>query len=463
MQEADLTAGQINNEIDIIETSVIRPGESIAGKIKKNLFLRAEINKTTCYIGEPLMVVYKAYSRLNTSSQVVKRPSLTGFSVLEMVDTYEDRPVVEIYNGIPYYVSVIRKVHLFPLQEGHFTLDPAEVESVIHFVRISEDAPRTAFDYALSLESPPVTIAVKPLPAAQQPANFSGAVGNFSLKVLAPTVPVHPGELVKIQVVVSGSGNISLLTPPPVKWPAGVDTADPSVKESINRYAYPLTGSKTFEYSFAAPDTGQFTIPTIELSFYDPVQKGYKTVSSKPATIIVTPGLSKEQQSAQTAALEKENSGSLPRHLYWFAVVVILILGWIAYQSWQGIAARKRSSPARVQPVVPVMPVPTAPADLLATATTALQQGNRPLFFHELQQALWDLAAVKLAVTPTSLNKENVTARLKTNGVEQPIINDFMEVLNACEWALYVPEVETVETGPLLEKARGVLQGLQSI
>ena len=120
------------------DESEIKPGESIEEKIKNNFYLKGEANKTACYVGEPVMVIYKAYSRLNANSQVVRRPSLTGFSVVEMVDSYDNRPEIEKIDGKPFFTHLIRKVQLFPLQAGTFTLDAAEVESTIHFYRNSD-------------------------------------------------------------------------------------------------------------------------------------------------------------------------------------------------------------------------------------------------------------------------------------------------------------------------------------
>ena len=128
------------DDIDTEQESELHPGENINDKIEKNFFLRVEPSKTTCYVGEPLMVVYKAYLRLNANSQVVKRPSLTGFSVMEMVDAYDGKPDIERLNGRLYYTNLIRKVQLFPLQEGNYTLDPAEIETVIHFIKTDESA-----------------------------------------------------------------------------------------------------------------------------------------------------------------------------------------------------------------------------------------------------------------------------------------------------------------------------------
>ncbi|RYZ34366.1 MAG: hypothetical protein EOP49_34610, partial [Sphingobacteriales bacterium] len=134
LSSAPMTDDDDNDPV-VQDESELAPGESMEEKVKKNFFLRANTNKTSCYVGEPLDVSYKAYSRLNSNSQVVKRPSFPGFSVVEMVESYDNRPEVELINGSAFYTNLIRKVQLFPLQPGKYVLDPAEVESVVHFVR----------------------------------------------------------------------------------------------------------------------------------------------------------------------------------------------------------------------------------------------------------------------------------------------------------------------------------------
>ncbi|RYY29671.1 MAG: hypothetical protein EOO04_06780, partial [Chitinophagaceae bacterium] len=94
-----------DNDPIVQDESELLPGENVDDKTKKNFFLRANTNKTTCYVGEPLAVNYKAYSRLNSNSQVVKRPSFPGFSVVEMMETYDNKPEIEVIDGNAYYTN----------------------------------------------------------------------------------------------------------------------------------------------------------------------------------------------------------------------------------------------------------------------------------------------------------------------------------------------------------------------
>ncbi|MEP7257354.1 MAG: hypothetical protein ABI687_03180, partial [Flavitalea sp.] len=223
----------------IDDESELRAGETMEGKVKKNFFLKAEVNKTECFAGESIMATFKAYSRLNANSQVVKRPSLTGFSVLEMVDGYSNEPGIEKVNGKYFYVHLIRKVQLIPLQSGNFNLDGAEVESVIHFTRGAREEEsaikslrdflrggssrhgvnQEELDYRVNLETPSIGVRVIPLPEPDKDIDFSGAVGQFTVELEMPDKKIKQYEPAIVRLVVRGSGNFPLITEPSVQWP----------------------------------------------------------------------------------------------------------------------------------------------------------------------------------------------------------------------------------------------------
>jgi len=453
--------------VDVNEGSRLLAGQSPEEKIRKNFFVRAEVNKKSCYVGEPLEVVYKTYMRLDADYQVVKRPSLNGFSVIEMVDAYDNLQQKEMYNGMLYYVNVLRKVQLIPLQEGEFVLDPAEVEGVVHFSKKEEGTAGiwSIVDHPVTIRSEPVPISVKALPLAGQPPVFTNAVGQFTLAVNTPPPPVRQGDLVKIQVVISGTGNLPLITAPIVSWPKGVDTADPAVKEEVNQYIYPLSGSKTFEYSFTAPDTGDCVIPAINFYYFDPQQKAYKTATSQPDTMHIAPGPSKAEMEARNAVLVKDNETGIPRHLYFFAGIVLLIAGWIIYQSLQLKKARKKSKEAAIRAATPIVPEPkeSTPDELLNTAREALQRTDKRLFCHEVQQVLWKTVADKCQVPPSTLNKNNITGVLMAKGVPGDTVKNLLSVLNECEWALYAPDQQVDDMKRIFYEARSIVLQLQQV
>lgn len=398
-----------------------------------------------------------------------------------MVDAYDGKPEVELLNGTPYYTNIIRKVQLYPLQEGVFSLDAAEIESTIHFVKVNrplnenkdglrkmlnnsqEDKTgkkaRTALDYRTTLRSEPMMINVKSLPAVNQPLHFAGAVGRFSLGVQTPQQTIREGDLVKIKLVVSGSGNISLLTAPVIEWPDGVDTADPVVKETINKYVYPASGTKTFEYSFAAPDTGNFVIPEVRLPYYDPVQKIYKIATSAPVTLHVKPGVKTDLGSIP--ANEEISSSSGSRHLYFFGGVVLIIVGWL---TWQVLHMRKGRAAKNADASTPIeanVVKKSIVEETLFKAEWALERGKPQLFYHELEQAIWQVIAIKYNLLPSALNKYNAVQHLRNKNVASDVISDFSAVLDELQWALYTPDQSAHDMEKLLQKSRAILENIE--
>lgn len=331
---------QDDNRGGLVEdNSELAPGENADDKIKKNFFLRAEVTKNECFVGEPLMAVFKAYSRLDANSQVLRRPSLSGFSVVEMVDAYSNHPEVERYNGENYFVHLIRKVQLFPLQPGKFTIEPAEVESIIHLRRSSRQGLRfrdffrkknsdASLERQMVFETQPLTIQVNPLPLKDQPGDYAGAVGDFIVHLQMTDTVFAAREPNIVKLTISGTGNFPLVTEPHVNWPSSAEISGPTVAEQVNKYAYPLSGVKTYQFTIEHRDTGTFTIPPVQFSFFDARSKTYKTAESKELTYTVSQASSVRKKEAP---LVFTNEKQTPLHYYYFGAVALIIISLIIY------------------------------------------------------------------------------------------------------------------------------------
>lgn len=335
-----------NNSVDLYsevrDQSEIQPGENIDEKIHKNFFLKADVTKTTCYVGEPIMATFKAYSRLDANSQVAKRPSLSGFSVIEMVDAYSNQPEVEKYNGEYFYVHLIRKVQLFPLQPGSFTLEPAEVESVIHlrdgsnkgrglrhlrdFFRRGER--NNTLQRQVTFKTPEVNIEVKPLPEADEPERFSGAVGKFSIELKMDDSTGVQHQPLTVRLLIKGTGNFPLITDPEIEWPKGVVVSDPIVTEDVNKYVFPLSGVKEFQYVLDHSDTGTYIIPPIKFTYFDPASKSYQSAQSLPQTYSVKVALA-DRQIIDNSVFKRRTE--TPLHFYYLGILAVLITAVIIF------------------------------------------------------------------------------------------------------------------------------------
>jgi hypothetical protein len=367
---------------DVDREYILRPGEDVKDKIRKNLFVKVQVNKNTCFVGEPIVATYKLYSRLSSESRVTKRPSLNGFSVYDMVDPGSDPVSVEKLNGKAYTVHIIRKTQLIPLQSGNINLDPVEVENTVHFVkgggrqdtRRSGNSIRDLLDQMMddnswgpevnenvTLDTKPVAITVKPLPE-NKPAGYNGAVGSFSIETSLAGKTIAAQDEATLHVVVKGKGNLPVLTAPVIDWPSGFDAFEPTTKEDVNKTIAPMSGSKTFDYVFTPRTPGHYTIPAVNFSYFDPSSQTYKSAGSDPQDIQVTPAVRKSRSAAGVAAVRPETQSTTSRigrfiqdHLEW--IFAVLLISGVAVYFWrQNLRLKKEGPGAGATPIAPPAP-----------------------------------------------------------------------------------------------------------
>ncbi|MBI5655836.1 MAG: BatD family protein, partial [Geobacter sp.] len=97
-----------------------------------------------------------------------------------------------------------------PDKAGTFLIGPARLECEVMEAAQGSSAffggvePRT-----VSLASEPVSLTVLPLPAAGRPDTFSGAVGSFTLNIVARPDSAAIGDPLTITAVIGGMGNLT--------------------------------------------------------------------------------------------------------------------------------------------------------------------------------------------------------------------------------------------------------------
>jgi hypothetical protein len=463
---------------------VLRPGENITEKIKKNLFVKVQADKTTCFIGEPIVVTYKLYSRLRSESRVIKRPSLNGFSVYDMIDPNTDVASVETLNGKQFAVHIIRKAQLIPLQAGTVDLDPAEVENKVYFIKQSSDAHRrgsladdifgqypedgTETDQNITLQSQPLAITIKPLPEANKPADFNGAVGHFTIEAGIENKKIAARDAATLKVIVRGNGNLPIVNAPQIKWPDSVEAYDATAKEEVDKTVAPLSGSKTFEYLFSPQKKGSYILPAVDFSYFDPTSASYKTVSSGPFNFeVATAAKQKKFSFASKEEVSSSLKTFLQKHLEWF--FALLILSGLAIYLWrQNTRLRKadlqlKAAAALIQtPVENTIPAHLpGPVDPLSRAKRLLANADYTGFYRELNQAIWDTLRDELHLPSSELNKYNIRRQLKIKGWDEATIASLENTLNECEMNLYTPDHNEKNMQHILENAEMIIKYLR--
>ena len=421
---------------DFTKDQLIKRGENISAKIKGNLLIKLDANKTSSYVGEPILATYKLATRLRSQSRVVKQPTFSGATVVEMTPE-ETVPKQERLNGRMYNVYTIRKVQLFPLQAGSFVLPQATVENKVTFYKAENVSYRDIYynpstlpveEKTVTLTNAAVTVDVKPLPAGA-PAGFSGAVGRFRMDVLkSGDNTVTTNNTSNFVVVVEGPGNLQQVKSPTVNWPKGVESFDPTDEEEVDKTAFPAKVRKTFSYPFLITKVGNYTIPPVEFVYFDPYSAKYITLQSKPFSFRVTEG----QRPVISNFDFKEKFG--------FETHLALILGGGLLAIFTGLiiySRRQRKKPVLTKVVArPNQMQQQSPSDAVQFInyikhSNPVEEG--PTFYKQLHRHITSYVKAKF-----DMGVDDIDA-IATTHPDEETFSSIKSLLNQCNLAMYTP------------------------
>lgn len=445
----------------------LRPGENVQDKIRQNLFLKILVDKRNCFVGEPVLATFKLYSRLESKSDIVKNPGFYGFTVHDMVNLSDKQVAIESVNGKPFDVHTIRKVQLYPLQAGVFTIDAMEVKNKVEFSRSavnkkteqeivegvlgnseSNNRKENTEELETNMSTEPVIITVKPLPDRAKPISFDGATGVFTIAAVAVKNKLTRDEGDVLEVIIRGKGNFIQLNAPVVQWPKGMEGFDPSVKDSLDKSASPLVGSRTYRYPFVSATAGEYTIPGISFSFFNPDSGNYKTITTGTLQVKID---EKKTDLVTTGKVQVKTAAG--GNAFWLVVVGILVI----FGSLFLFLKRRRGSTKKeiIQPgetkIGLSIEQSLAPASLLINA-------DDKTFYSSLSQSIWNYFGTHFHLSGSEMSKENIIVRLKESKVDEELIAETNNILQQCEAGVFTNANLSVDKTLLLDKAKKILE-----
>ncbi len=472
---------------------ILRKGESAMDKIKRNMLVRVEVNKNSCYVGEPVIATYKLYTRLKSESSVTGNPSFNGFSVIDLQQPNNMNYTHERFEGKEYNVYTIRKVQLYPLQSGNLELEPIEIENKVRFIkeeyaRQQADDMNDVFrdfteatipangveDQVVALQSKPVTIQVKALPDADKPAGFKGAVGNFNLVAGLEKDNFSTDDAGKLQIILSGEGNLQLVNNPEIQWPQGLDAFEPKSIDDIEKTTVPVSGKKLIEYPFTVTDPGSHTLPPIEFSFFDPKTAKYKTITTKTLSFTVTKGTGKIAKDTMAIVNEEKNKGFLHkvfsnRRLVVSIVAALILIGLIIWLKKDNKRIKKAKEEELVKEkekaaliTEPVEEIISNQKNPLEEAELYLVNNDSKQFYTTLNQSFKNFLSHKLNIPQEELNKKTINERMDKKNIAIETSLQVQQLLDEIEWELYTPFSDTSKMQQVYDRANELVQMLNT-
>ena len=465
---------------------ILKKGENINDKVQKNLFLKLDVSKTNCFVGEPVIASYKLYTRLRSETNVTSAPSFNGFSVSELELNDHNSAAIEKYNGREYNVYTLRKVQLYPLQPGTITLDPVVADNKVTFIKseyagtqrgdmfydmlqnfADATSPQDAvIEQHVTLQSKAVEITVKPLPRENMPPDFIGAVGNFTIQSSFQKNNITTDDAGNLKIVISGTGNIQLINAPKINWPGGIDGFDAKITDDINKFSVPMKGSKTFIYPFTVSNPGTYTIPPASFSFFDPAASVYKTLQTKPLVITVTrgTGIPNSPYLKNRIIQSPEVTGFLNIYSLYFAIGILLLAGvgfWIIQKNISKkkneLLKTKAKNENPGKEVIETKPEFIIPANPLEEAHEKLMEENSGAFYSVLDASFKKYLSARFKVPAEELTKKRLNEELDKCNVGLGTSLLLSSLMEDVELNLYAPPPNVNHLKEVYEKASEVV------
>lgn len=434
-----------------------------------DVLLVASVDRTNVYKGEPVRVSFKFYTRVAMGVEEQKMPSFNGFWT-QRLNLDANRWSREEYKGKIYDACPVAEYLLFPQQSGKLTVEPMEMK-IMARIQVQGQRSHDPFmeffggpqimEVPVAVSSKPLTINVRPLPDGA-PASFSGAVGEFEMKATPPADTIEANTAVTYTVKISGRGNLSMIQAPQIELPTSFEQYSVKSSESIEATPAGISGYRQFEYPMIARADGDFVIPAVEFTFFNPKLAKYVTLSSAELTVNVTPdanaskvgptaalvsGIAKEDIKflgrdirfikLGPAALHKEGRLFMFSGMYWLVIVALILLATALGVWLKGYLREMRNQDAlkgkRANKVALMR---------FRAAEKYMHEQNQKGFYEEMLRGLWGYLSDKLNIPAADLTKESIRERLAKRGVAAEDVEQYIATITDCEYAQYAPSVQ---------------------
>lgn len=437
-------------------------------------FVRISFSKTKAYRGEAIVVTHKIYTKQSiVGFEDVKFPSYDGFWSEDIQQPQQITLNRENYNGEVYNAGVLKQSILYPQKAGKIQIEPFTVDVVIREQTRGGNSVFDQFfgsyqDVKKSLKTSPTSLDILPYPLTDQPSDFSGLTGDFSMKTEITKSQVEANEAVNLKITISGTGNMKQVNAPDLEFPPDIEAYDPKTVDNIKVGATAVSGSRTFDYLLIPRHAGEFKLGPFSFSYFDAAKGKYVTLSQPEFTLKVGKGNGEEDKATGVTIASKEDLkvlGSDIRYIktneanvtekgkyffrspLFFALSGAPVLLYLGFFLWHRNMVKQSGNVALMKS----RRANKIAGKRLALAKKFLQEKKKNEYYEEIFKALWGYISDKLSIPVAELTKEKIKETMLAKNVNEATINEFISLLDKAEFARFAPaegerEMDTVYT-----------------
>ena len=421
-----------------------------------NIYLVADISKTTPFINEPITVVYKLYFSYNigiTNWRELNKPKYNDFWS-QNIDIKQLVAEEGMFKGEKYRFVVLRKTVLYPQKTGKLVIEPLSLDidvqlptnrrNIFGQVVVTEGNKRVSVGAK--------TITVKSLPETGKPEDFSGAVGKFDFKVTPSKTNLKNGESLDLLVSVTGSGNMKLFNLPKPVVPNALEMYDPVHNEKINTVLSGMSGKISDSYAIIPQFKGNYPIKSMRFSYFDLGSGTYKTISSPEILIHVLDGPLAANQTVSASLGVSKNRISRSEQFKFIKLKTNLLSmkkdDFFGSNTFYGLLFL----PFFILPLIVLFKKKKDAIDGDVTGNrikmnnklakkylseAKKQINNKEPFYVALEKAMHNFLKAKLHIETSEMSKSNIQELLMSRNASPETVIDFIALTENCELARY--------------------------
>ena len=247
----------------------------------------AAVAPDTVYVGEQTTYQVAVFIEDAVRNRLRRNPGFTppelrGMLAYDLSPLRSNLPPRRI--GDRRYEPHLYQRAVFPLVAGRHVIPPAELR---YSVPLSYSFFSREESHVLRTDS--LVLMVRELPDDGRPADWGGAVGQYTLAARLDTTGARVGDPSVLTLAVSGTGNIKMLPRPAIAVPWGA-LVPSDERVIVDREAEQVQGTKEFDWVLTPRLAGAQELPPLRFPFFNPRTEQYEIALSHPDTIAVAPG-----------------------------------------------------------------------------------------------------------------------------------------------------------------------------
>ena len=441
------------------------------GSEQGNIFVRTLVSKTKVYEQEAVLLSYKVYVAGVDLKQFTNNTTLPDFTsfLQQKIDLQDVQLELENYNGRNYQTATIYSTLLYPQKSGDITIEPATFEAVL--LVPNQARSRSIFDdffnsyttATRSLRAPGTTIHVTPLPTGK-PVSYAGGVGKFTMDAKLSATDVKANEAITLTLTIRGAGNMKLLKTPSVDWPEGFEQYDPKVTNNFKTSTGGMSGTRTIEYLAIPRAPGDYILPPVQFGYFDTEKGQYQVLTTPEYMLHIARGAGDQSatgvQQSTVSYINKEDIRELGSDIRYISAAnfapssekEVLRIGFGSWQMWLlygcpltlalllFVIFRKRIRENADLTRVRKRQANSVARKRLKQAKKLMGEAqHKEQFFEEIERASLQYLSDRLSIPTADLNKDTITATLRSKAIDESLIERTNNVLSDAAFARYAP------------------------